>query len=133
MMYASKISKIAAAGAGSLLLLGAGSGVAVGETQEEAVERAKAVCGEGVLCVWDGPDFTGAVNEFGPCAEGPVDFSFEDKRAGSWLNTQYEPGEAVFFGPNPDNPEELIEKYRSPVNEAISEGEVFDLSAVDNC
>lgn len=132
-MYASKISKIAAAGAGSLLLLGAGSGIAVGENQDEAVQRAKAVCDEGTLCVWDNPDFTGDVMQFGPCADRPVEFTFADRRAGSWLNTQYEPGEAVFFGPNPNNPDELIEKYRSPVNEAISEGEVFDLSAVDNC
>lgn len=136
MMYASKISKIAAAGAGSLLLLGAGSGVAVGETQDEAVQRAKAVCGEGNLCVWDGPDFTGNVNTFHDCLDGPVPFTdFEAPgRAGSWLNTQYEPGEAVFFGPDPANPEgPWIEKYRSPVNEAISEGEAFDLTGVDPC
>lgn len=135
MMYASKMRKIAAAGAGSLLLLGAGSGVAVGETQDEAVQRAKAVCGEGTLCVWDGPDFTGNVNEFTECPDGPLPFTdFEDGRAGSWLNTQYEPGEAVFWGPDPADPEgPWIEKYRSPVNETISEGATFDLTGVDNC
>ncbi|MDI2029608.1 peptidase inhibitor family I36 protein [Saccharopolyspora sp. TS4A08] len=126
--------KIAASGAGALLLMAVGGGVASGETQEEAVQRAKAVCGEGQLCVWDGPNFSGHQNTFHDCLDAWAKFEgFEDGRAGSWLNTQYAPGVASFATGNPDDPATWTEGYRSPENEAIADGGPLNLVGVDPC
>ncbi|SFT09720.1 peptidase inhibitor family I36 protein [Saccharopolyspora flava] len=126
--------KIAATGAGALLLMATGSGVAFGETQDEAVQRAKAVCGDGQLCVWDGENFSGKVNVFHECLPAWAKFEgFDDERAGSWLNTQYGDVVSSFATGNPGDPATWTEGYRSPVNEAIADGANLNLVGVDPC
>lgn len=123
-MYATTMRKIAAVGAGSLLLLGAGAGVASAETQEEATARAKLECAEGYLCVWDDFNYTGQRTDFFECSDLPIDLRYT---LGSFMNRQYAGTVAHFYGPAGEH------QYSSTAPEDSPNDKGFETWEVDPC
>ncbi|TDD88094.1 hypothetical protein E1202_15005 [Saccharopolyspora karakumensis] len=123
-MHAALISKLAAAGAGSLLLLGAGAGLASGETQHEATARALAECEDTFLCVWDGPNYTGNRVDLFECQAGPIPLEL---RLGSFMNRQTPGTVANFHGAGGEW------QYSSTAVEDSPNDKGFDTYLVDPC
>lgn len=92
-MYATLLKKAAAVGAGCCLIMGAGAGLASGETPEEAKARALAECDDTFLCIWDQPNYTGNRVDFLECEPYPVPIEL---RLGSYMNRQT-PGTVATF------------------------------------
>ncbi|TWF96103.1 peptidase inhibitor family I36 protein [Saccharopolyspora dendranthemae] len=133
-MNATPIRKAAAVGAGCFLIMGAGAGLASGETPEEANQRALAECGEGNLCVWDDPGYQGRMVSYYECIEVDPFDEFVDGQAGSFLNHQTPGTVAVFFGPDPNNPEgPWVERYHSAAPEEMGDATPLDARGVDPC
>ena len=133
-MCAPTLRKAAAVGAGCFLIMGAGAGLASGETPEEASQRALVECGEGNLCVWDDANYTGHMLVYYYCDPPDLFDEFPDGQAGSWLNHQTGSAVAVFYGPDPNNPDPpWPEQYRSTAPEDSPDNKGLDLRSVDPC
>lgn len=123
-MRAPTLREAAAVGAGCFLIMGAGAGLASGETPEEAKSRALAECNDTYLCIWEGPNFTGTRTDFLECEPGPVPIEF---RLGSYMNRQTPGTVAHFHGAGGEW------QYDSAAVEDDPTDKGFDTYLVDPC
>lgn len=133
MSVPSKAARAAAVAAGGVLLTATAIGSAAATPAEEnsTFQAMREACGDGYLCVFEGPAGTGAMHKYYQCTAGPENAPW---KVGSWINNQYSGTVAEFWGTDPANPEgPWIRQYTSTAPEFDDDTRGFDTYAVDPC